>query len=133
MNRPHRTSALQKVKYRINITNSFLQSSQSSGLVTLMTQKEIPSRTTSHLPKLVTLHSGGQEGGWGGGHPMASTKMTYREGDLFTGALGDLLKVLTLNSPPLPWLKSIWKSPKKTKKQKTNQKTIGDNPKPQIL
>lgn len=33
---------------------------------------------------------------------MASTKMTYRESDLFTRALGDLLQVCTLNSQPPP-------------------------------
>lgn len=61
---------------------------------------------------------------------MASTKMTYRESDLFTRALGDLLQVCTLNShthtPGSPGLNPYGRHKKK------NQAT-GDNPKAQML
>lgn len=101
------------------MTNSFLQRSQSSH-----THDSKGNSIQDHQspPKVSHPAPWGQDG-------VASTKMTCRESDFFTGALGGLLQVCTLNSPPMPQPKST----RKTLKKKKKKKTTGDNPKAQML
>lgn len=99
------------------MTNSLLQRSQSSHS---HDSKGNSIQDHQSPPKVSHPAPWGQDG-------AARTKMTCRESDFFTGSLGDLLQVCTLNSPPIPRPKSTWKTLKK------NQKTTGDNSKAQML